>query len=497
MSKIPVGQGLTFPDETEQATAGVVPAANRRFYFISEGDNTKDGNSPEVPHADPYQNLISVAALQPPVDNANRASIVGSGAFTHYLNIPQFVAARTPDASVLTFTDQVALELNGDHTVEHGTIGNFVANGVCIKSNSNKRIVDRTNAVLVGGTDGIGIEVSGTADDSSYNIVQAELLADGATFVKHTAESETPVNYSAGIVEFFDTNQSLFYYDPQGPSSEVIFNVDAAQPDKNSTTTGSCIAEIKGGVAVVSGDVLAAEKLSDTASGATTVLSGRATTGDNTVQDGGSLILNSIGNHVGDIDTLGDGTCLATIQAITGDVHVQGTSTQFINNQLFIGDITVDAGCTLIAQIGAHIGNLTNNGTIHGWISRQPFGDAVQSIQSYILATWGANLQNAGRFAAINGTADAAQVTGLGVMASAQVPSDGTIDVVNYYSQNGDNTTQFKIIKNGQLVHTFTCDAAYGMETGVGVPVAAGDNVALEYDAGTAPACGIYTMFVD
>tara|TARA_R110002020_G_scaffold42958_3_gene125300 strand:- start:357 stop:977 length:621 start_codon:yes stop_codon:yes gene_type:complete len=114
----------------------------------------------------------------------------------------------------------------------------------------------------------------------------------------------------------------------------------------------------------------------------------------------------------------------------------------------------------------------------------------------YVLATWGADLQNTGRFPAINGAENGPEIPGLGVSASAQVPADGTIDTLTYYSAAGDNTTVFKIIHNGAVAYTFNCVAPYGRETGIGVPVAVGDNVAIEYDAGTKPAGGIYAMYI-
>ena len=114
----------------------------------------------------------------------------------------------------------------------------------------------------------------------------------------------------------------------------------------------------------------------------------------------------------------------------------------------------------------------------------------------YVLATWGANLQNTGRFPRINEVANGLEVGGLGIDASAPVPADGTIDTMTYYMDTGDNTTVFKIIKNGAVAYTFTCDAAYGQETGIDVPVALGDNVAIEYDAGMKPAGGLYTIYI-
>ena len=122
---------------------------------------------------------------------------------------------------------------------------------------------------------------------------------------------------------------------------------------------------------------------------------------------------------------------------------------------------------------------------------------SVASDLGYVFTSWGANLQNAGRYPRINGVSNEAEIAGLGIDASAQIPADGTIDTLTYYMDTGDNTTVFKIIKNGAVAHTFTCDAAYGRETGIGVAVSTGDNVALRYDSGMKPAGGIYSMYIN
>ena len=118
----------------------------------------------------------------------------------------------------------------------------------------------------------------------------------------------------------------------------------------------------------------------------------------------------------------------------------------------------------------------------------------------YVLATWGANLQTLGRHPAINSPSNAAEITSLGIMASIPVPAAGTIDTITYYNSTGDNTTEFQIVKNGVVMHTFTCTGPYGAETGINVPIGfAGsvpDNIAIRYSAGTAPSEGLYTAYI-
>lgn len=118
----------------------------------------------------------------------------------------------------------------------------------------------------------------------------------------------------------------------------------------------------------------------------------------------------------------------------------------------------------------------------------------------YVLATWGADLQTIGRHPAINGTADGPEIPSLGVSASAPVPAAGTIDTITYYNSTGDNTTEFQIIKNGVVMHTFTCIGPYGVETGINVSTgfvgSVPDNIAIRYSAGMKPASGFYSMYI-
>lgn len=115
---------------------------------------------------------------------------------------------------------------------------------------------------------------------------------------------------------------------------------------------------------------------------------------------------------------------------------------------------------------------------------------------SYVLATWGANLQTVGRHPAINSPADSGQISSLGIYASMPIPADGILDTLTYYTNTGDNTTTLQIVKNGVVESTFNCDAAYGVETGIGLSVNVFDNIAIRYSGGTAPSEGLYTAYV-
>lgn len=63
----------------------------------------------------------------------------------------------------------------------------------------------------------------------------------------------------------------------------------------------------------------------------------------------------------------------------------------------------------------------------------------------------------------------------------------GSITLLSWNSVTADATTVFKINKNGLVVATLTLTGVKGTIAVVGVTVALGDLIAVEFDAGTAP----------
>jgi hypothetical protein len=64
----------------------------------------------------------------------------------------------------------------------------------------------------------------------------------------------------------------------------------------------------------------------------------------------------------------------------------------------------------------------------------------------------------------------------------------GTFRVLTWNSQTADGTTVFKVIKNGANIQSFTLTGVSGSaHFAAAVAIAAGDLIAVEYDAGTAP----------
>lgn len=101
---------------------------------------------------------------------------------------------------------------------------------------------------------------------------------------------------------------------------------------------------------------------------------------------------------------------------------------------------------------------------------------------------WGGNLQNTGRYGQVSGITSGGEETGLSPGSEIQALADGTLDCFSYSSGTGNNTTVYKIWKNGAVAHTFTAKGATDFEENIGLAVLRGDLIAIEYDAGMRPA---------
>lgn len=73
----------------------------------------------------------------------------------------------------------------------------------------------------------------------------------------------------------------------------------------------------------------------------------------------------------------------------------------------------------------------------------------------------------------------------------------GAIDALTWNTQSGDATTQIGIYKNGSLSETITLDGAVGEDQTTTTTFAAGDDLSLRYNGGTAPAEGNYALWLD
>jgi hypothetical protein len=350
------------------------PVTGRAFVFTQgAGNNTYQGTSDEVPLADPYEAIARINALDPPVTSTNRAEMRGSGTFPDQVSVPQYVAGRIVDSSIISFATTANLVLGGDQTAEIGSLLSFAANSTLVESDANSRVRCIVNAAVTSGDNSTGFVVSGISDDSSYVLTQGELRGAGDVMFHHTATATTPIVYDVGVVEFFNINQTLIKHDPANPSDQTVVNISVCQPDSLSTTTGSCVLDAMNGALTVVADDLDGEFLAKVRSGGELRLKANSCKGKTLIFDGGQAVYKSVAIHDGDIETQGTGQMLADIAQVTGNIDIGLGSTLALTSDLITGDITVNG--RFDGVILNHVGILTNNGEINGIINGIPYGN--------------------------------------------------------------------------------------------------------------------------
>lgn len=102
--------------------------------------------------------------------------------------------------------------------------------------------------------------------------------------------------------------------------------------------------------------------------------------------------------------------------------------------------------------------------------------------------SYGGNLNGLGDFADVNGLWNTALGAALDAGNQAVLAQAGTLRSISWASVAADATTMIKIHVNAVVVQTIALTGASGTITGLSTVVgAAGDLVAVEYDAGTMP----------
>jgi len=348
------------------------PVSGRIFIFSeSAGNNALSGTSDENPLADPYTARDKVNALDPPVTSADRATIEGAGTFSNYLMLPRFTAVMTSAASIISFADLINIESGGDQSIEIGSLLNFVANGICFKSDAKTRVSGTVNAMVVNGDDGIGFQVSGASDDSFFELTQGELRGERTTMIEHTATSPSPIHYRLNLVEMFNIDQMLIDYDPIPGSSQTVIELTTASEGLGGTTLGCVLFRVRSGILVVKSEVLSCDGIADVFGGAILTLSAQVINGDTIVQDGGICVYKSSSLLQGDLETIGSGTLQVDSANITGNATNAG-SMSIVTTQ-FDGEI-VNTG-SMFVIIGNYTGTLpADDGSISGVIGDKFFG---------------------------------------------------------------------------------------------------------------------------
>ncbi len=384
MSKIPVGSGWSYPDSTEQDTAGVVTSTGRDFYFNPSGDDDLDGTSIERALQTPLQAVALINALVPPPSSSDTSSLNAAvtGSYSDALVLPDSVSVNCEFASIVNFTPSTTILTGGSQQESvWGALLSFGANTTTYMLDSVTNHKASSTAMVIGSDTGIGFEVKGVCDNTFASAVQMELRGPDCKGVLHTATSASPIVYTFNLVELFEDNQTFFDFDPAGPSSQTTVRVNAAQIGEGASGTGSVLYMVRSGILVIEANVLTAETVLEVEVGAQASFNADVCAGDIVVR--GGAVLRSLGFYTGNLTTSGTAAVTAGASQQTGNILVDDTSTLIYNSNLVVGDITVNGRLDCI--IHNHIGTLTNNGEINGIINGVRYGSwDVRSTYPYL-----------------------------------------------------------------------------------------------------------------
>lgn len=466
----------------------------RRYYYAASIPSSLSGQSIERPKKTIQEALDGTQTLTPPPSTSATAFVKEAEGGVY------IVSDIALYDSVLFEGTQTSIVCSGLTGIEAANFMSFTPqttvsltdNSILLNVNGVESFGNRQAALILNGENVIGVNIAGTCANLFFDYNQIALREDGQTAAMIRGTSGTPIKFNAGEVSFEADNQTYIDYGPDSPADTLDARIDSLFLGMGGPFTGLTAFKCSEGTLKVRGGSLFANTAFDVTGGQVAV-SMLAIAGNIDVT-GGNVAFDTVGQLFGDVTVSGAGSFQFRGSNATGNLVTSGTGGASIKCDTYIGDITIGAGTSAYLVINNHVGTLTNNGTINGIVNGVYYGN--WRGLGYILATWGANLQTVGRHPAINSPANSGEIASLGIFASMPVPADGTLDTITYYSSTGDNTTTLQIVRNGVVEYTFSCDAAYGVETGIGLSVNVLDNVAIRYSAGTAPSEGLYTAYV-
>lgn len=129
-----------------------------------------------------------------------------------------------------------------------------------------------------------------------------------------------------------------------------------------------------------------------------------------------------------------------------------------------------------------------------GGVSWVPFS-AGSSSELFFGAAFN-NIVARSRYAATNGEAGTSNRATLSEQTEAALPRAGSSFVFAWNTEQGDATTVFKVWADGLVVDTITITGLAGTLSRA-VALSAGALIAVEYDTGTPPRAGTYSITVD
>ena len=184
MSKLNVGQGFSYPDTTEQDTAGVINDSQTAYFYSLSGDSNLNGRSPEKAKAT-IQDAINAANSNPSsITTVNEAE---GGVYVEDIILYDGVLFEGTQTAIVTTGLVGVVSASGQSFRPQAIIGD-TDNASLIVTDGQEQFGLDVRSLEIGGASSIGIEIKG--DNSGLFYTVSEVSVDGAnsTVVSNTQE---------------------------------------------------------------------------------------------------------------------------------------------------------------------------------------------------------------------------------------------------------------------------------------------------------------------
>lgn len=331
-----------------------MPPTGRDFFFSQGADNDDySGLTEENPVSSPFEAAARAGAASPPPSDVLPVSVNGnSGSYIGELVLPEFANLTAPTVAIIS-NGAISIDCQGRQLAEVGAAINSAIGGICINLDAVSRVQAKSTTVVVGGDDGIGFNVTGACDDIFCELLSGTLTGERAIMFDHTATSTTPIGYRADVVEFFSDDQILMRFNPVSSSDQSFIDINTAQ-DGNGAVNSTGFHVMNGRLSI-DAQVIEADCIVRIESGAQATLDIDIAVGSLELLAGSELVAKSVG-------------------LLAGDITVENGAHLDLYGTTLIGNITIDVGGVMDCHILSHIGTVTNNGTINGFINGDRYG---------------------------------------------------------------------------------------------------------------------------
>lgn len=289
----------------------------RGFWFAPSGSDSSGGGSLEVPKLTVQAAIDAASALDPPPSQGtNQATCTASqgGAFNAPIVCANAVNVDITGGSI-NVSAPVVVELASSMLFQTNSIVSLAAAGIAVNCNGVSVAASDTIFIGIFGAAGIGVKTEGTIEDLFILARLIAMGAAGAIGIQVLSTNTDILTIELGRASLDANNTTFLDYNP--PNSTDICAINGSSVKKESAATGTTAFLVKSGHLSIS---------------ITTIEADIAIQVDNGAE------------------------CCMT----ASDVN---------------GDIVVASGGVLHCEISHHTGTITNNGTIHGRINDQYFGD--------------------------------------------------------------------------------------------------------------------------